>query len=105
MHSTHWIIGCALGIASIGVAATTAGESQDMDSSAHATLSGGTVHDGGSATGSDVLGLVRDPRGSGVETPAETSGAGDRAGSVQTAPARVRQTHLGWQSLLPGSIQ
>jgi hypothetical protein len=103
MHSTYWLIGCALCIASIGVAAATTGEAQDMDSSVHSAMEDGTAHDGGS----DLLGVIRDSdqRNTGVESPASTSSTSNRGGSTPTAPTRPHQPHLGWQSLLPGSIQ
>lgn len=106
MHSTHyWLIGCALCIASMGVVAATTGDVQDGDSSAHSVTDGGVAHDG--ASGGDMLGVMRDSeqRNTGTETPANTSSTGDRAGSTRISPARAHQPHVGWQSLLPGSIQ
>ncbi len=108
MYATHWLIGCTLCIVSVGAAATTSGEAQDTDGSAHAAVDGGSLRDGGSASGSDVLGLTRDSsqRSTGAETPAGTSSSGgDRASSAPASPARAHQAHVGWQSLLPGSIQ
>ncbi|HEY8682776.1 MAG TPA: hypothetical protein VIM06_06350, partial [Rhodanobacter sp.] len=67
----------------------------------------GSGHDGGSG-GGDVLGLNRDcPQHS---TSSDTSGSNsgnsnDRSGGAASAPVPTRQRHLGWQSLLPGSIQ
>ena len=107
MHPTFWLVGCALCTVSIGVAAATMGGTQDMDSSAHAVVDSGTQHEGSSASGGDVLGAIRDSdqRGSGAHGPANPSSSGDRAGSVPASPARPHQPHVGWQSLLPGSIQ
>ena len=104
MHATYWLIGCALCIASAGATAGTSVESQDMDDATHATVDSGSLHDGGS----DVLGLTRgsSQRSPDTETPASTSSSGEHAGGVSTAvPVRAHQPHVGWQSLLPGSIQ
>lgn len=106
MHSTHyWLIGCALCIASMGVAAATTGEAQDVDSSAHSVTDGGAAHEG--ASGGDMLGAMRDSEqhNAGTETPANPSSTGDRAGSARISPTHPHQPHVGWQSLLPGSIQ
>ena len=103
MHATYWLIGCALCIASVGAIAGTSVEAQDMDDATHVTVDGGSLRDGGS----DVLGLTRDSgqHSTSTETPASTSSSSDHANSIPTAPARTHQTHVGWQSLLPGSIQ
>ena len=107
MHSTCWLIGCALCIAGFGVAAASAGETQDMGSSAHSAMDAGAGHDAGGISGSDLLGMAHDSdqRNTGMETPASTSSASEHAGSVPTLPTRPHQPHVGWQSLLPGSIQ
>lgn len=109
MRASHWLIGCALCIAGIGAAGassldTHSLDAQDMDSSTHASL------DGASASGSnggDALGLSRDcPQNSGTDTSDNTSGTStDHSGGASSAPMPNRRPHLGWQSLLPGSIQ
>jgi hypothetical protein len=51
-----------------------------------------------------VLGLSHDNvHGGGVDTASDAPANNGRAGS--SAPARARSPHVGWQSLLPGSIQ
>ena len=104
MHATYWLIGCALCIVSVGVTATAAEGAQDMDSSAHTAIDIDNLHD--SVSGSDVLGLTHDngQRGTSSEAPSSASSSGGRAGNA-TTPTRIRQPHVGWQSLLPGSIQ
>jgi len=101
MRATHWLIGCALCIAGIGSAAATSLDTQDQDGAPHAAA------DNTSARGGNALGLTRDcPPASTSETSGTTSGNGsDHSGGASSAPTQTHRLHLGWQSLLPGSIQ
>lgn len=105
MRATYWIIGCTLCIAGIGSAAATNLETQDMDSS-HATIDSASPHESNSS-GGDVLGLNRDaPPASNSDGAGSTpTHGGEHSGGTSSAPAPARRPHLGWQSLLPGSIQ
>jgi len=108
MRATHWLIGCALCIAGIGGAtAASLDAAQDLDSSTHAALDSTSPHDGNNISGGDVLGLTRDcPPASSSDSSGGTSGNGSsRSGGASSAPTPTRRPHLGWQSLLPGSIQ
>ncbi|HEY8585608.1 MAG TPA: hypothetical protein VIL60_02650 [Rhodanobacter sp.] len=107
MRPIHWLFGCALCLAGIGGATAASVETQDLGSSAHAALDGGGSHDGNTSSGGDALGLSRDcPPSSGNGDSGSTSGSGtDRSGGASSAPTPIRRPHLGWQSLLPGSIQ
>lgn len=108
MRATHWLIGCTLCIAGVGSVAATSLDSQDLDSSAHATTDSG-AHDSGS--GGDALGLNHGcpPHGTGGDASGSgRSGGGggsDHSGGDALTPTPTRRLHLGWQSLLPGSIQ
>ncbi len=107
MRATHWLIGCALCIAgSGGAAATSLDTAQDLDPS-HAALDSASLHDGNTGSGGDALGLTRDcPPASSSESSSGTSGNGSgRSGGASSVPTPTRRPHLGWQSLLPGSIQ
>ena len=107
MRATPWIIGCALCIAGIGgAAATSVDTAQDLDTS-HAALDSASPHDGNTSSGGDALGLTRDcPPASSNDNSGGTSGNGSgRSGGASSAPTPTRRPHLGWQSLLPGSIQ
>ncbi|MFC5437131.1 hypothetical protein ACFPME_11220 [Rhodanobacter umsongensis] len=107
MRATHWLIGCALCIAGIGTATATSMDTQDLDSSPHATADSASAR-GGNASGGDALGLARDcpPAGGSGDTSGTTSGSGnDHSGGASSTPTQTRRLHLGWQSLLPGSIQ
>lgn len=106
MRATFWLIGCALCIAGIGSAAATSLDTQDLDSSPRATADSSTTH-GGNASGGDALGLARDcPPASNSDNAGNTSSNGsDHSGGASSAPTQTHRLHLGWQSLLPGSIQ
>ncbi|HET6554812.1 MAG TPA: hypothetical protein VFG49_14895 [Dyella sp.] len=60
-------------------------------------------HDGGSS-GGDALGLSRE-----ATTPSSSSSSSSSSDNCpstnQATPSRTRRATLGWQSLLPGSIQ
>ncbi|MEP6899444.1 MAG: hypothetical protein ABI870_13025 [Rhodanobacter sp.] len=106
MHANHWLIGLALCVAGIGNAAASSHTTQDLDSTTHAaTDSSSPREESGSG---DVVGLTHNcpPRAARQEsTSGSSAGSSDRSGSSGSSPAPVRQSHLGWQSLLPGSIQ
>jgi hypothetical protein len=105
MRAIHRLIGCALCIAGIGSAAATSLDTQEVDSSPRTTESA-TTH-GGDASGGDALGLNRDcPSAGNNDNAGNTSSSGnDRSGGASSAPTQTHRLHLGWQSLLPGSIQ
>jgi hypothetical protein len=104
MHATHWLLGCGLCIASFGVMAAPHVDTQDLDSSARTSVDSGSARDAGGTTGNDVLGLGHDSNAHGGGIDAEAPASTSRSGSG-SAPARARSSHVGWQSLLPGSIQ
>ncbi|MFC5581773.1 hypothetical protein [Rhodanobacter terrae] len=105
MRVTYWLVGCALCIAGIGNAMAASSETQGQDSSSHATLENTGSHDDNSGSGGDALGLNRDcPPARGSDNSGSTSG-NDRSGGGSSGSMPARRPHLGWQSLLPGSIQ
>ncbi|MEO9079083.1 MAG: hypothetical protein ABI268_07190 [Rhodanobacter sp.] len=104
MRATHWILGCALGLACMGTAVAASLDTQGVDNATHATTSR-ISHDGDSS-GGDSVGIVRE---TGTTNNSEATGASrssnDHSGAAASAPAPAPRPHLGWQSLLPGSIQ
>lgn len=106
MRAIHRLIGCALCIAGIGSAAATSLDAQELDNAPHATTDSATSH-GGNASGGDALGLARDCQSAGnSDSSGNSSGnSNDHSGGGSSAPMPTRRPHLGWQSLLPGSIQ
>jgi len=112
MHATHCLVGCMLCIVSISVAAaTTSSESQDMNGGAvHAVLDS-SAHGNGNASGELPDGSSNssgssDPSGYSMDPANPMSGGGDQdmPGTVPMQHGHVAH-HVGWQSLLPGSIQ
>ncbi|HWX65621.1 MAG TPA: hypothetical protein VNZ27_04250 [Rhodanobacter sp.] len=107
MRATYWLVGCALCIAGIGSATAASLDTQDGDNVPHAPIDSAAPHDANTSSGGDALGLNRDcPLSNGSDNASSTSGSGNgRSGGASSAPTPTRRPHLGWQSLLPGSIQ
>jgi hypothetical protein len=112
MRATLWLIGCALCIAGTSSVAAASLCAQDQDSASRAAADSTNPHDGGNSNNNgDALGLNRDgtARGSSGDTSSSTSSnnSGDHSGGATPAPTAApgHLPRLGWQSLLPGSIQ
>lgn len=105
MRATQRILGCALCLAFAGSAMAASLDTQGVDNATHATASR-TSHDSDSS-GGDAMGMNHDSSTTASsEAAAGTSRNGnDHAGAAASAPAPAPRPHLGWQSLLPGSIQ
>jgi hypothetical protein len=102
MRVSHWLFGCAICFAGVGSAVATTADSRDAD---NALRSNGDIsaHDSGGE-----LGLAHDVTSHSTSVDsrksASSNGSDHPSGDI-TPPAHAPQTHLGWQSLLPGSIQ
>ena len=111
MRAKHWLIGLVLGMAGIGSVAAASIDTQDIDNGARAGSDSTSSHDNGSsASCGEVLGLGHEcaaARGSAVDSTSGTPNAphDHSGGATPAAPAPVHPAHLGWQSLVPGSIQ
>lgn len=108
MRVGHWLFGCAVCFAGIGTAAATSVTGRDLDGSAHTSSDTSSTSDGSNA--GDPLRPNRDssPRGTATEssTGSGHGTAGDQPAAESSRSSHVpQQPHLGWQSLLPGSIQ
>ena len=57
------------------------------------------------ASGGDAAGLNHDCPPASSSDNAEPASGNGRSGGSSSAPTPSRRPHLGWQSLLPGSIQ
>ena len=113
MSARHWMIGCLIGLAGAGSAMATDLDVRDVTTGSHGSIDA-TARDAGS--NGDALGLNRDGsssrHGSAADggSEADGHGSGGAAGGSEhggriSAPTSARPTTLGWQSLLPGSIQ
>lgn len=98
MRTVHWLVGCTLCIAGIGNVSAASAESQDLDNGSRVS-----VHDSNTG-GGDVTGLSRDCPSAGGGSAGTSSDSAHASGSSST-PTPSHRPHLGWQSLLPGSIQ
>lgn len=115
MSARHWMMGCLLGLAGIGSAVAADMDARDITASSHSATDSSS-RDAASASGGDALGLNRDcpssrhnadadaADGSDADSRGGASGGSER-GSRISAPTSARPAGLGWQSLLPGSIQ
>jgi hypothetical protein len=114
MRAIHLLAGCVLGL---GFAAT-ANAATNVDAGSvgaadctHAGASTDNARDS-AASGGDIMSLSHTAgSGSHADAPVSGKGGGDSVihggggGSDDAAPAHTRAASLGWQSLLPGSIQ
>jgi hypothetical protein len=111
MRAKLWLIGCVLCVAGTSSVAATSLCAQDQDNSSHAATDSSNPHDGGNTnTNGDALGLNRDgsPRSSSSDSSSSSStnnNGNDHSGGATPAPTPAHLPRLGWQSLLPGSIQ
>ena len=104
MRAIHQLIGCALCIVGIGSAAATSLDTTQDPGSASAA----TSHSSSRAchNRSDVPGSNHDVTPAASDDPVSGPGnSNDHSGAASSAPIHTQRTHLGWQSLLPGSIQ
>jgi hypothetical protein len=109
MSARHWMIGCLIGLAGIGSAVAADMDAHDITAGSRSAVDSGS-RDTASSSGGDVLGLNRDCPTSrhGNDTDSSDSdshGGGSEHGGRISAPTGARPATLGWQSLLPGSIQ
>ncbi len=104
MRAAHWIIGCALCLALMAPAAAAGLDAPGVDHAAQTTTDQ-LAHDSDIIVG-DTLGHSREDKATNSAAAAGTSHNGnDHSGTASSAPAPAPRPHLGWQSLLPGSIQ
>jgi hypothetical protein len=107
MYVGKILLGCVLCVGGVGAASAMDADGQDLGALQHG-LDGGSVGSrdssgGNASSGGDALGISREstsPSG-----PASSSSSDNCPGTNQGSPQRSRHTNLGWQSLLPGSIQ
>lgn len=108
MRTSSCLIGLTLCIAGIGSASGTSLSTQNLDGGDRTSADRGSSHM--SEGGSDALGLGHDSAAhdSGEEQRSGTSTSSGQPPSGSGSPATAvpaRQSHMSWQSLLPGSIQ
>lgn len=106
MHATHCLVGCVLCLASIGAVAATSGEAPDMGSSATHAAMGTSAHTTiSTAPDTTEANNNSDPANSTSEQGNALSGSANTPGPGAVPMHHAPEHHVGWQSLLPGSIQ
>ncbi|HET6807291.1 MAG TPA: hypothetical protein VFH59_17795 [Frateuria sp.] len=95
MGLTRCLFGSLLALASVGTASAMGATTQNAPTP-HATIDSGS-HDGG---GGDVSTANRD-----CTLPGPADSSDDGGGGTTPHPRASHHSSLGWQSLLPGSIQ
>ncbi|XRD80293.1 hypothetical protein ISN76_03165 [Dyella halodurans] len=99
-----FLIGCALCVGGIGAASAMDADTQDLTSMQRSVDSSSSTHDGGGNSSGDALGLPRDASPSSGSASSSSSNDNCPSTTPPAAPSGHR-AYLGWQSLLPGSIQ
>jgi len=105
MRITHWLVGCALCLAGVGSAAAVQLDARGGDSSMHTTVADSSAHDDGNRVSDDAPAPTADDPARDTSAAGSHRNGNDRSGGTTPAPTHPSRLHLGWQSLLPGSIQ
>jgi hypothetical protein len=105
MNVKHWFIGCVVGMAGVGATLSVHADQADPATSAHMSPDRGTriVADTDGACPARECPTTDEAAASDAsrsDTRSNRSGGGSATPSTSS-----RRSHLGWQSLLPGSIQ
>ncbi|MDG2537907.1 hypothetical protein P5Y53_09555 [Dyella jiangningensis] len=99
------MIGCVLCVGGVNAASAMDADGQDSSAMQRSLDNNASSHEGaGASSGGDALGLSREAP---VSSGSSSSSSSDSCpGPNPVSPARSnRRATLGWQSLLPGSIQ
>lgn len=102
MNARYWLIGCALGLIGASPSMAASADAQDVVSSSH--VSENSTRDNGDM---DPL-VARDCPPAGADDSRDShhsDNSGSRSGGAAPASRSSSRSRLGWQSLLPGSIQ
>jgi hypothetical protein len=91
---------CALCVGSVGAASAMDADGQDL-SAMQRTVDSASNHDGAGSSGGDALGLSREAN----TAPSSSSSSSDNCPQTNPNHPVRRPARIGWQSLLPGSIQ
>ena len=108
MRTVCGFVGLVLCIAGIGSAAASSYDHRDQESTTHVVATGrGSARDVGDRGAGDILGLTHGsaPQSSNDEPGSGSGNANDHTDGTTLSPEAGHPSHLGWQSLLPGSIQ
>lgn len=109
MRAIHLLIGCILGLGAVATAAAagtgSGAETADASNCAPPGLPASGARDS-TSPGGDVMGISHEPTQSASASSGKSGDSGDiHSGGDSVSPPRQPHASLGWQSLLPGSIQ
>jgi hypothetical protein len=106
MHSRAWLIGCILCLVGIGTVSATGLRTGNLESSSNSSRSE-SASSRTSRSGGDALAPGRDMPSQDSEDVSRPSPNDDstRSDIPSSGHTHTRPSRLGWQSLLPGSIQ
>lgn len=102
MRVGKFLIVCALGVGSVDAASAMDADSQDMGAMQHLDSTSSHEGAGGGGSGGDALGLSRENV---APSSSSSSNSENCPTGTQSTPQRKSRATLGWQSLLPGSLQ
>jgi len=104
MRAICRFIGCALCLAGIGSAAASSLDNHELDGTPQTIIDSSGQHEGGGDGNSLNRDCPPSENGDGNNR-SSTGSSGSPIGGASATPSSPRRSHLGWQSLLPGSIQ
>jgi hypothetical protein len=99
-HFLPFIIGCTLAVAGIHAAAAEDVDTQDVSTLPHSAAADSSSSKNSSG---DLLGARDCPPASGSSSSSSNDTSSHSGSETNATPSR--RVNLGWQSLLPGSIQ
>lgn len=100
------LFGCVLCVGGVTSASAMDADGQDLSSMQRSLDNSSSSHEGaGASSGGDALGLSRETPAPSGSSSSSSSSSDNCPGPNPVSPARNRRATLGWQSLLPGSIQ
>ena len=110
MRARHWMIACLIGVAGTGSAMASDFTARDLPATSRAAADSGARDAGGNPLELSRDGSVSSHHGNDADNgdaDGRNGGVGDSGerGGGSPAPGASKPAMLGWQSLLPGSIQ
>lgn len=104
MGARHFLLVCVLGAVGVQAAAASEADARDINALQRPSADAAGSHDG-SGSGSDVLGVPHSSGAPSQAAPSSSSSSENCPTDGSSGTQHSRRVNLGWQSLLPGSIQ
>ena len=100
----QFLFACVLGVGGIGAASAMDADTQELGGLQRSGVDSNVTHEV-SGNGGDALGVPRESNTQNAPASGSSSENCPTGGSGSSGTQRSRRISLGWQSLLPGSIQ